>query len=151
MNKLGHLVVGFGISSIFISIMYLVFQWYPLSIQNLGLYALITFIFCLLPDIDHKMSSITWLFLGIGIIGVILSSIFEDKYPFMLIISVALLLITFVLAKFAPHRGFVHTIWFGGACACLLYYPFHDWSLVALAGLNFYSHLVADGYWFKLK
>jgi len=80
----------------------------------------------------------------------------DDKFslglPYMdalSLFSLILLIVTFIFAKFVKHRGFVHTIWFGALCAGSLYVLTGQWQHVLIAFASFYSHLAADGLWFK--
>ena len=70
MNKAGHLAVGFVVGILFILIMNKFFNWFDiLSYKTWVIYIVIIFIYALLADVDHKMSSITWTFIGLGVVG----------------------------------------------------------------------------------
>ena len=154
MNAKEHLTVGV-IVSILVAVALLFLGYLPLNIPNLIIVFIIAVLFCLLPDIDHPISTITYFFFGTGIIGMLLA-IGDDKFSlglpymtFMLYGSLALLVTTFIFAKFVKHRGFVHTIWFGALCATLLYLVTGQWQHSVIAFFSFYSHLAADKLWFK--
>jgi hypothetical protein len=110
--------------------------------------AAIAYTYSLLPDIDHPISTITWHFLGIGIIGLVASFFVYGQA--LLFFSIGLLILTFLCAQFAGHRGPIHTVWAGAIFALPVYFIFGDWRLIFIAWIAFYSHLVADGYLFKI-
>ena len=145
MNYLGHLIFGIILGSIFILIMNNISNWFTFSFLNLILYILIIFLFSLLPDIDHENSKLTWIFLGLGV-GGLLYGIFLDYK--ILIISIIFISLTFFCAKL-PHRGITHRLIFGGLLALPLWFyfglPEYLLSLVA-----FQSHIWGDGYLFRL-
>jgi len=155
MNAKGHLTVGIIVSTIVLALL-LFFTDMNFSIFNLVFCPIIAILFCLLPDIDHPISTITYFFFGVGILGVSLITIddyFSLGLPYLgniLIASVILLVVTFIFAKFVKHRGFVHTIWFGALCAGSIYFLTGQWQHVLIGFMSFYSHLAADGLWFKL-
>jgi len=155
MNAKGHLTTGLIVSTI-VFVMLLLLGYIQLNILNIIIICIISVLFCLLPDIDHPISTITYFFFGVGILGVSLITIddyFSLGLPYLgniLIASVILLVVTFIFAKFVKHRGFVHTIWFGALCAGSIYFLTGQWQHVLIGFMSFYSHLAADGLWFKL-
>lgn len=151
MNKLGHLVVGFIVGFLYLFIINYFWGWYPLNLFNIniwGIYVIIIFIYALLPDIDHKMSSITWLFFGLGIIGMIIAFILNDKI--IMGVSLGLIIMTYISAQYFPHRGPTHTIWFGALAAVPLYFLM-NFKVALLGFIIYYSHLAADGEFFKIN
>ena len=134
-----------------------VFFLYGLSIHplNLILLIIISALFSLLPDIDHKSGTATWLFFGTGLILIILGAL-GVGLPFIgiaknvLLLGIIILVCTFGLAQFSPHRGPVHTIWFGALCSLGIFLLTKQWQDSIIAFSAFYSHLVADGIWDKL-
>lgn len=150
MNRLGHLLVAFIVGLIYLFIANRFWGWYPLTIFNMsfwGIYMIIIFIYALLPDIDHKMSSITWLFLGLGAMGMIAAFVLNDKI--IMGVSLGLIIMTYIAAQYFPHRGPTHTIWFGALAATPLYFLLGIQSAV-LGFIIYYSHLAADGEFFKI-
>jgi membrane-bound metal-dependent hydrolase YbcI (DUF457 family) len=104
------------------------------------------FIFPLLADLDMKNSTATWFFLGVGIFGSVFSIILQFYY--LLYFCLGLLVITFLIAKLAKHRGNTHSIITG----IIFSYPlflFISLEYFCLGIIVYYSHLVADGFIFK--
>jgi hypothetical protein len=148
MNKAGHLAVAFILCIIFIYITNLSLGWFDLhSIKYIFLYSIIICLFCLLPDIDSKSGTITWVFIGLSIMGMTIG--FITNTNILTYSSLALLIFTYVAAEYMPHRGFIHSILFGIIVAGPVYYLF-SYPEAALAFLAFYSHLAADGEFFKI-
>lgn len=149
MNKNGHLAIGFVIGITFLLVMDKTLGWFDiLNYKAWIIYIIILFVYALLADIDHKMSSITWLFIGIGIAGMGVAFFLDNK---MLIGASAILLaLTYIAAQWLPHRGPTHTIWFA-AITCVPIYLIVGWQEAILAMLVYYSHLAADGLWFKIS
>ena len=148
MNKIGHLLLGAVIGFLFIFLMNRFYDWFDLL--NLKTYCIITiiiFIYSLLPDIDHQMSKITWIFLGVGIFGSIYGTFCDIK---ILYFSLGLLILTFVSARFLKHRGIIHTIWIGAITSIPIGFIFGK-EFMFLAFIVFYSHLLGDGYILKIK
>ena len=154
MNYKGHLKVGIIVSAIVSALLFFITD-VDLGIYNLIIYPIIAILFCLLPDIDHPISTITYFFLGIGIIGVSLSTIndfFSLSLPYVdriLYASVILLVSTFIFAKFVKHRGFVHTIRFALVCSIPVFFITGQWQHSVVAFFAFYSHICADKLWKK--
>ena len=155
MNHKQHTLVGLTSVIIFAILMHLIRGWFPIDIKTIISILVVGYVFCLLPDIDHRISQITWLFLGIGIAG-ILVSVVDMYYSFIpsgyniMIPSLVLLVLTFVCAKYAKHRGIIHTIRLGAIFSALLYFIVPDWRLCIVAMIAYQSHLIADGYLLRL-
>lgn len=150
MNRLGHLLIGFITGFVYLIIANYFWGWYSLNLFNIniwGIYMIIIFIYALLPDIDHKMSSITWLFIGLGIIGMIIAFVINDKI--VMGISLGLIIMTYIAARYFPHRGPTHTIWFGALAVAPLYFLI-SLPAAVLGFIIYYSHLAADGEFFKI-
>ena len=146
MNKSGHLFVGSVVAIFLIIITNYFFNLFDLKdAYNILIIIGITYIYSLLADIDHRSSSITWTFLGIGIIGILVGAF--ANITVLLFFSIGLLVTTFVIAEFLPHRGFTHSITFGllVSITWLYYAP----EIALLAFLVYYSHLAADEEWVK--
>jgi|TARA_Y100000034_G_C6909373_1_gene423314 membrane-bound metal-dependent hydrolase YbcI (DUF457 family) len=100
----------------------------------------IVFLYAILPDIDHRSSKITWIFLGAATFMVAVGYLMET-IRFLLPAGIILLVGTFIGTRF-KHRGITHTI----LANIILTIPlvFIHW-FVALAGfLAYFSHLVID-------
>jgi len=151
MNKLGHIIVGYLTAILFTALMYFYFDW-QIDIKEAVIIIILTYLFCLLPDIDHPLSAITWHFIGISILGLAVGYIApaEINGTGLMVASFCLLAMTFVCARFLGHRGPVHTVWAGAVFAFLLYFIFWDFRFCLLSWVVFYSHLAADGYLFKV-
>lgn len=67
-----------------------------------------------------------------------------------MIASVILLLLTFVCAKYAGHRGIIHTIKVGAMFAAGSWFLTNNFVLCFIAFAGYYSHLVADGLWDRI-
>lgn len=149
MNYKSHIAISLILGIIFIILTNYFFNLFNLlSLKTYIICFCIIFIYGLLPDIDIGSSKITWYFLGIGIAGAIISSYFKN-YPF-LYLSLMLLALVFIAVKFTSHRGIIHTIEAGLIFAAPLYFLF-NWEYSLLAFVCFYSHLLGDGYYFKLN
>ena len=141
MNFGEHLGVGFLISIIFMFIMHQLLGWFSISLWPMLIYGIIIGIYSLLPDCDHPISKITWLLIGVSIVGLVLGYIIP---------AMVLLIGVFVATQFAGHRGIIHSIPAGIVFAIPLYFSFGTQGAV-LGFVAFYSHLIADGIPFKLS
>jgi hypothetical protein len=155
MNRNAHLAVGFITVAIAVLVSHWLCGWFNIDIQTLISLIVITYIFSLLPDIDHKSGTCTWLFLGTGIVGIIIS-LLNNQYHFtsldnLMWPSIILLGLTFLTANFMGHRKFIHSITFDLIISSLLYFVVRDWTLCLIAFISFYSHLAADKLWLKFK
>ena len=146
MNKTGHLLVGFAVGLLFIGATNYFFGWFGYDLKNIVIYLIIIALYCLIADADHRNSLISFIFVGVSIIGMIFGYNYNDKM--ILFSAFGLLIITF-LAWIIGHRGFVHSIIFGILVSAPLIY-FFSYQVAALAFLCYYSHLAADECWFKI-
>ena len=158
MKKRSHIIFGALLSFIFIYLaIYLGIGLFDFSwVSVLAISAIIVF-YSLLPDIDHKNSTITWFFFGIGVLGLVIA-IIEMSFGInkinpltIIILSTALLALTFLLPNIFEHRGIIHSIPVGVLSAVPLYFIFHSLFYCLLAYVAFHSHLLGDGYLFKFK
>lgn len=158
MNKRGHWILGVIASIIFI----LILGWLNLDLINLSFVSIlvisgIIIIYSILPDIDHESGTITWWFIGTATFGVlfgIFELIFHKSYvnPLaILIISAGFLVVTFIATNFLEHRGIVHSVPAGIIFTLPLWFLFGNIGYCILAYINWHSHLLGDGYLFKLK
>lgn len=146
MNKGGHLLVGFIVGILLILVTHFLLGWFELSLYLIVVYTAIIFIYSLLPDIDHRNSTITWIFIGLSIVGMLYGYFYNENIA--LFLSFILLALTFI-AGFVGHRGFIHSILFAIIVSFPLYY-FFSYQVAILGAVCFYSHLVADKEYFKL-
>ncbi len=156
MNKRGHLVLGAILGLLFIAITEnLGVAWFGSDWQSILLIAGIIVLYSLLPDLDQKNSTITWSFLGVGVLGLVIAiagMIFNFGKPMSLMISSAVLIIViFVAAKFSRHRGFIHTIQVGIISVIPLWFLFGNLGYCLLAYIAWHSHLIGDGFAFKTR
>ena len=154
MDAKEHLAIGVVTAAVIIVILYF---WKHISMDPLNVItmAILGALFSLLPDIDHKSGTATWLFLGTGILLIVLGVMgvgipFIGASKMVLLYGVIILVCTFCLAQFAGHRGPVHTFWFGAICALGIYVVTKQWYHFIVAFSAFYSHLAADGLWDKV-
>jgi len=156
MNKRGHLVLALITSILFIAITRSMgLGWYAITPFSVIVFAFIISFYSILPDIDHRAGTMTWVILGVGVIGIvtgIIQLIFGWGNPLAtLVIAAFLLLLVFISAHVLPHRGIIHSVPVGILAAVPLWFLFHSWPFCILAYVNWHSHLVGDGYLFKLK
>jgi len=158
MNKKGHWILGIIISVLFI----LLLGWLDIDFVHFSFFSVIIMlgiivIYSILPDMDHESGTITWWFIGTATFGVlfgVFEMIFHKNYIPVLnvfIFSAMLLVLTFVATNFLEHRGIVHSIPAGIIFVIPLWFLFYDISYCILAYINFHSHLLGDGYLFKIK
>jgi len=146
MNKRGHLLVGFIVGLLFLGATNYFLGWFSYNLKDIGIYVIIIAVYCLLPDADMRQSTISFIFIGVSIIGMIFGYNYNDKM--ILFSSFGLLIITF-LAWIIGHRGFVHSLIFAVIVSLPLIY-FFSYQVAILGFLCFYSHLAADNCWLKL-
>jgi len=146
MNYRNHLAIGYLMSCLVMIITNILFGWFS-GIEVIFISLIIVGVFSLLPDIDHPNSKITWFFIGMGILAFILSiSLNEQNLRYT---SLIILIFVFLSAQVCKHRGFYHSI----SAALIMSFPlsfFHlDYGTIGFVA--YYSHLIADGLWIKLK
>lgn len=158
MKKTGHIIFAAIVSFIFIYLtIYLGFGWFDVTPISISIVSGIILFYSILPDIDHKNSSITWWFFGIAILGLIFGifelilNITRPSPLIVLIFSTLLLVLTFVSGNFLKHRGIVHTVQVGIIAAIPVYLLFHNLFYSVVAYLVWHSHLLADGFLFKIR
>lgn len=150
-----HLLVGSLLVAILTTILYFTTNLIILDSKTLIMIVMIAYIFPLLPDLDTRASTIVWSFLGIGIFGISIT-ILNNYYHFLnngstiLISSIILLILTFICAKYAGHRGPIHTIRAGIIFSALSWFITTNITLCFIAFAGYYSHLVMDGIWKKI-
>ena len=157
MNWKQHLAVGIPTGILFIVLSTWRFGWFDsLRVLDAFLLVFVLFLSPLLPDLDHPRSKLHAVFMSVGLSYILLGGIgyyFIEEYA---IASITLLLggsilvvLTEVLARGFKHRGFTHSLpvcfAYAGVIG-LISLP----EIGVLAGLGFYSHLAADGLFFKI-
>lgn len=159
MNKRSHIIFGIILAIAFILLLwYLELDLIKFSFSSVIILMGITIFYSLLPDIDHKNSTITWWFFGLGILGLIVGIIdlkfnfFDSVNSLMIIIfSTVLLAVTFISVQIFHHRGFTHSVPAGLIAVTPVFLLFHNIFFCIMAYVAWHSHLIADGYIFKLK
>ncbi len=153
-NYKTHIIGGLILSLLAIM---LFFTYLDIPLISYPIFFIIIYFFSILPDIDHKNSKITWNLLGIGgfliVIGLI-DLIIKNIFPInTLFFGISLILIILLFAR-TKHRGVTHTMWFiTFAPLTLLLIPNLPSKalMVLIAIISGYSHLLLDGYFFKLS
>lgn len=155
MDYKAHLLIGFISAAIVILITHFAFGWFTFDIKTIVSLIIIAYVYSLLPDLDHSLSTITWNFIAASLILLSLG-ILNDYVPFfysskvLIFTGLALLTLTFVCAQWAGHRGPIHTIWAGAIFSIPLYLILSSWTFCLIGFVCFYSHLCADGEPFKI-
>ena len=156
MNKRGHWLLGIFVSFIFILFTgYLGLDWFKFSLSSIAVLIAIVLFYSILPDVDHKAGTMTWFFIGIASVGMsigVIQLVVGFGNPInTLISSLILLIFTFVSAQMLPHRGIIHTIQIGILSVIPLWYLFGNFGYCVLGYVAWHSHLIGDGYLFKIK
>lgn len=146
MNWKWHITMGILFALITIAIF-----WQSL-IKDFSYLTLFTIIlvpvYALLPDIDHKSSKITWVFLTLSalllVIGVGLSQ------QIAMFFGLGLFVLTLVSVFIFKHRGLTHSITFGLLVSLPIFY-FLGITAFFLCFVAYYSHLACDGLILKWK
>lgn len=158
MKKKGHIIFAAIISFLFIYLtIYLGLSWFDINWKSISIVSIIVVFYSVLPDIDHKNSTITWWFFGAGMIG-LLFGIFELIFGFnkpqpLIVLSLAtfLLLVIFISGNFLKHRGIIHTVQVGIMASIPIYFLFHSFFYPLMAYIVWHSHLIGDGFLFKIR
>ena len=145
-----HSTIGVLVGILFIAATHYFFGWFCVNLLVCGLtpfiYLAIILLYCLLPDVDHPISTITWFFIGMALTFLVYGFyIGEDPIIFF---AICLLAFTFICAQWFSHRGPIHSIPAGLILSAPLYYIF-GWPHAFLEFVCFYSHLASDGEWLK--
>lgn len=155
-----HILVGLVVTALAVAFFY---SFFSLTLVQIPVFALVVFLFSQLPDIDSKISNITWTFLGIGIFFLWAGYLYNHPVYFlgdfllidMTYFGLMIITLTFLCANLLPHRGPTHTIWFVlFAPFLLLTIPGTDFvslELIIVAMIAIYTHLITDGLFFKLS
>ncbi len=156
MNKKGHWILGIFVSFMFILFTgYLGLDWFKFSISSILILFLIVLFYSILPDIDHKAGTMTWFFIGIASVGMafgIVQLIIGFGNPIVtLILSLSLLIFTFVSAQFLAHRGIIHSVQIGILSVLPLWYLFSNLGYCIVGYVAWHSHLIGDGYLLKFR
>jgi len=158
MQKRNHIWLGGIFVFLFVLVLgFLNLNWITFTASSLLSIIFITVFYSLLPDIDHKNSTITWWFFGFGILGLvfgIIELIFNLNFfsPLkLLFFSTLLLTATFIAVNVFEHRGFTHSIPAGLIAVVPLFFLFGGFFYCLVGYVAYHSHLVGDGYFFKIK
>jgi len=146
MDYKGHLLVGYSVGLIFLAVMNLTLGWFSKDILSLVIYSLVIGLYCLLLDVDHPISTITWIFVASSLLGLVYGFFLDRTIMYY---SFGLLVFTYISAQLFPHRGFIHSITFCALASIPLFFIF-GLPVACLGMASAYSHLAADGEWLKL-
>ena len=158
MKKKNHITFA----AIFVLVFILTLEYFNIHLfkftaDSIFIIALLTIFYSVLPDIDHKNSTITWWFFGLGVLGLVsgLLSLALDLKFFnswiLIIVSTIILVATYLAVNLFSHRGFIHSIPVGLVSVIPLFFIFYDASYCIAAYVAWHSHLVGDGYLLKFK
>jgi hypothetical protein len=103
-----------------------------------------------MPDIDHRNSNITWLFINLSIVGLgvgIFQYLVHHSFRLM-IFSFVILILLFIFSGLS-HRGIIHSLFAGILFSLPLIFLF-GWFYFFVGIVCWYSHLLADGYILKV-
>jgi len=157
MKKTSHILFAFFLCFLFVLLVgWLDLNWFYFTLKSLLIIFFVIIFYAILPDIDHKSGTMTWFFLSVGILGVIAGVCFiafkfyMDFALLVLIFSSLLLLTTLISANFLKHRGIIHSIPVGLLSVVPLFFLFGNLSYCIVAYVAWHSHLIGDGYLFKL-
>jgi len=138
-----HLLVGLGAGFVSIAVILGLTQqtWsWQVILLSIGLGGL----FGVLPDIDHKMSHITWNLMGVGLAGIFLGRLLKrEKWSAF---GLGLVSLVYCTARFVKHRGLTHRWWVLLLVAGLVFPVWMKWELVVVAWCGGLSHLWGDKY-----
>jgi hypothetical protein len=140
MDKNGHLFLGGALGVILILLTHYFLHWFEFNLNNIGLMIVIIYVYSLLADVDAKSSQITWTFIPIGLLAIVIGYFYKNNLFF--IGGVSLIAVTFLAAQFLPHRGFTHSILFGIVVSLPFIYFSYQYAILAF--ICYYSHLIAD-------
>lgn len=141
MNGKQHITYGILLALVFSISYQLITRQFLGIIQNL-LVIPVGYFFSLLPDVDHKMSTITWQLLGCSFTGMAYGYLKGDD-KFMLI-SFGIGMVTFLSANFMKHRSISHSLVWVIVSPLLLLFVGGGLFLMLVAGVAYWSHLLCD-------
>ena len=142
-----HTTIGFFVGVILIALTHYFLGWFCIAAtlscaKSLFICLMIILLYAILPDCDHPISTITWSFIGLAIIGLGVGWYLGNNL--LMIFSFGLIALTFVCAQWFPHRGFIHSITAGLIFSIPIYFLLSLPSAL-LAFACYYSHLASDG------
>ena len=158
MEKRNHIAFGLILCFLFVLFLgWLGLNWFNFTATSLIVLCAISIFYSLLPDIDHKNSTITWWFFGVGVLGLVFGIIelffkinLVNVYS-LLIFSTLLLVVAFISPNLFQHRGLIHSIPVGLLAVVPLFFLFHSLAYCVLGYVAWHSHLLGDGYFWKIK
>jgi len=158
MKKRNHIIFGFAFVILFLALIeYFKPSWFSFNALSAILLSCLIVFYSLLPDIDHKNSTITWFFFGMGVLGLVLGMLILGlKLNFLnawilMILSTSLLVFTYLAVNLFEHRGVIHSVPVGLLAVMPIYFILHSLLYCSVAYLAWNSHLIGDGYLFKLR
>jgi len=147
MNYRFHIILGLIIGFIFVFLMNYSIGWYSFGLVSILTYFAIISLFSILPDIDMPQSKISYIFITVAVIGIVIS-VYPLRYP-MLITFVALLVLTYIFGHVCSHRGVIHSILIGLVFSLPVLWILNFQAFI-LTFFSYWLHLLFDGIPFKL-
>lgn len=150
-NYKEHLFFGFIITGVIILILHFVFHLNIIGVDMLIRLVVVTLIFSLLPDIDHKNSYISAFLHFTSVITVIslFTKIINLKFSSILIL-ISLLGLEIYHWKYATdnqkHRQFPHSFTFGFFSLIILFLITFSCLALFVGAIVFVSHLILDNH-----
>ena len=143
MKGIQHFWTGIITSMIVFSIIQLITKT-NFSYKTFFIIIIIGALFGVIPDIDHKMSHITWNLMGFGLILNIIGLLIKNNT--LLYSGLGLTTTVYLTARFLKHRGLTHKWWFILIQSTSLLFIFNMWQLSLIAFISGLSHLWGDKY-----
>lgn len=143
-----HVAAGFAISVPAAIVLKVLFQWFPLSVVMVLELLLVIFVSSLSPDLDHENGFLHNTLIMLGLI-VAVAGLFEGVISWVWI-GVLVAAGAFFVAKWAHHRGMIHSIPFCILFGVLVAWGLHDAQLGVLSVFGSWSHLMMDKIPFKM-
>ena len=147
MNYKSHVFLSLIFGFAFFTFMHFKFGWYSLGWSNVLICIFLISFFSILPDIDMPQSKISYIFITVAVIGIVIS-VYPLRYP-MLITFVALLVLTYIFGHVCSHRGVIHSILIGLVFSLPVLWILNLQAFI-LAFFSYWLHLLFDGIPFKL-
>ncbi|PIN87716.1 hypothetical protein COV12_02340 [Candidatus Woesearchaeota archaeon CG10_big_fil_rev_8_21_14_0_10_32_24] len=149
-----HLFIGFFVSAILILSLHFIFHLNLINANMLTTLVIVTLIFSLLPDIDHRSSKISVFlhFLFLLVVLAFFTKLITFNFSSILIIAVVVGLEVYhlIFAKSNwKHRQFPHSFTFGFFSLIVLYLITSSWIAIFVGGITFFSHILIDGHLFE--
>ena len=146
-----HLLTGLILNTFFVVslLIYSYFNNFSLFlVDNLFIFSFIFILFPLLPDLDHSLSKIVFIFVSSSL-GYSLFNIFKNIRA-EVNKGVYLTCFFFFTPHLFKHRGFIHSISFCVLIGFIVYLLTNILWLSVFASFSAWTHLFEDKIWAKL-